>query len=305
MTDYTDNEQAERHAMVDEARRIGQEQQRSRGVLAAVSDQRTYADMVPPEHRNAPEAYLRAMAAKSGGDSSSRENAPKHIDSNDGGALPIDPHILKECRTAGGFECNASALKPDGIVTYRGMTMKASQALEMGLLEQDERGVFRVPNSEARAADQKAEEAQAKAQHDAEVLARRETGDEPPAQAAEAIALVAKHVPEQAQTALIQDFVSNGSLSTAAVVEVGKQLGWGEGQAQGAAYVIVSGLQQQAARAAISAGVPADEVDALWQFLSERYPVEQKSAAMALIYTSDAKPIRTLAKKYLGQKARR
>lgn len=305
-------EQAERHEMVEQARRVGVEQHRSRNVMAAVTDQRAYADMVPPQHRNNPDAYLRAMAGKGAGESggeaqpsSSRENAPKHIDSAKVGELPIDRNILKSCTTAGGFECHASALRPDGLVTYLGMTMKAAQAVEMGLLEQDERGTFRVPNSEARAAEVQAEEQQAKAQHDVEMVTKRETGDEPCPRTQGAVDFVSKHVPEQARNALINDFVVQGDLSTAAVNEVGRKLGWTDDQAQGAAYVVVTGLQNQAARAAMSAGVPAGEVDALWQFLGDRYPNEQRTAALALIYASDAKPIRDLAKKYLGQKPRR
>lgn len=304
--DYTDaegrpitQEQHERRAMVDEARRVGEAQQRSRRVMEEVRSAPDLAAMVPPAFRHDPMSYINQMSAKG-----SDTVAPRVLDSSKVGDYVLDPNILRSCTTPGGFECPASALKPDGLVNYMGMTIKAAQAVEMGVLEMDERGVFRIPDAAARKAETQAEDAAAKAEREAELVALREAGSEPDSRTQGAIDLVVKHVPEQARTALIHDFVSQGDLSMAAVNEVGRQLGWTESQAQGAAYVVVKGLQDQASRAAISAGVPAHEVADLWHFLSERYPVEQKHAALALINMSDASPIRALAKKFLGQKPR-
>ncbi len=46
---------------------------------------------------------------------------------------------------------------------------------------------------------------------------------------------------------------------------------------------MVDGFQRQAAKAAISAGVPAESVDALWAWAAEAMPFEQRTAASALV----------------------
>jgi hypothetical protein len=180
--------------------------------------------------------------------------------------------------------------------------MSVEQAVREGLLEVTERGTYRVPDASARQAQQLQQEQEQKAAEQAQLSAMVATGDAPDAEASAAIDLVTKHVPAQAVTHLIQDVAQNGSLSSESVAKVGKSLGWSEAQAQGAASQVYEGLRRQADAAAVHAGVPASETDALWSWAAQTQATEHSHAVLALAYRSDSAGLKKLAKLYLANK---
>jgi hypothetical protein len=187
------------------------------------------------------------------------------------------------------------------------MRMTAAHAVKMGLLEENGRGGFQLPSKadqEARERGEKVAKLELEQQAAGDVEAKRSTGEECDAETQGAIDLVAKHVPSQATDALVQDYVSNGNLSEANVVKIAESLGWSGDQGRAVVTKVVAGLQRQAATAATSVGVPAHEIDGLWAWASQHYPVEQKNCATALdlAHAGDVRGIKDLARKYMAHR---
>jgi hypothetical protein len=295
-----DQQRADRVNMVEEARRVGEAQRTTRAAPSIKSGAVDYAALAPPGHPD-PRAYVQEMAQRGGHNG----NAPVLDTAKMTGALPVDNSILNECRSPMGFVCPASDLKADGTVSYKGLRMTAAQAVKEGLLEDNGRGGFQLPSGESvKAREDAAKQAdeQAKAQAAGDVEAKRATGEECDAETQGAIDLVAKHVPGQAADALVSDYVSNGSLSEANVVKIAESLGWSGDQGRAVVTKVVAGLQRQAATAATSVGVPAHEIDGLWAWASQNYPIEQKNSATALVHANDVRGIKDLARKYMAHR---
>jgi hypothetical protein len=90
-------------------------------------------------------------------------------------------------------------------------------------------------------------------------------------------------------------------MSEANVLAVAEKLGWTGDQGRAVASKAIAGLQRQADAVAVSSGVAAHETYDMWNWMADRYPVEHKQAALALVHANDTKPLRALVKKYVGQ----
>ena len=308
--DYTDadgrpitQEQSQRQAMVDEARRVGEAQRRSQRVMQDLQDSPDLAAMVPDAWKHNPQAYLSRMS-----DVGHDTVSPRVIDSASAGQLPVDRNILKGARN-GPFECSAGAIRGDSIVSYRPVpdaepiTMRVDDAVLAGLLEPNGKGGFQVPGADdvaARAQADQEELAEAKRQSEAELEVRRLSGEEPDAALQQAINTAVSRVPAHATSALVEDAIANGDLSAAALAQVSKAAGLSEQQGANLAQAMWDGFARQAAAAVTSAGVAPSEVDAVWAFASEYYATDLKNGVRNMALMSDVSAFKSMAKRYLA-----
>jgi hypothetical protein len=294
------DQRQERLDMVERARVIGEAQQRTRNAPPVVQPKRDLASMVPPEHRANPQAYLNKMIERGGGHQNSRS-----MDSSKIGAPPVDASILDNCLSPGGFTCSPADLKPGSKVVYKGYEMEVEQAVREGLLVRNaQTGGYALPDKSA----QDAREAVAKQaaewdnqQAAGEIEAKRAIGEEADAELQSALDLVSKHVPAQAADALVQDFISNGSMSEANVVKLAESLGWTGDKGLAVASEVHNGMLRQATTAVASVGVPVGEAQNLWNWMASNYPQEHQNAIRSMAIANDVKGLKALAKKYIGQ----
>lgn len=296
-------EQAERQAMVDDARRFGEAQRRSERVMSDLQDSPDLASMVPDAWKHNPQAYLSRMA-----DIGQDTVSPRVVDSASAGSLPVDRNILKGARN-GPFECQPGAIRGDSIVSYRpfpnaeAITMRVDDAVLAGLLEPNGKGGFQVPGADdvaARAQDDQQEQAEAKRQFEAELEAKRLSGDEPDAALQQAINTAVSRVSAHATSALVEDAIANGDLSAAAVAQVSRAAGLTEQQGANLAQAMWDGFARQAAAAVTSAGVAPSEVDAVWAYASEHYATDLKNGVRNMALMSDVSAFKSIAKRYLA-----
>lgn len=282
----------------DLGRQQGQDQQRRANLPSPVAPPVDLAQMVPPEHRSNPQAYLDSMAERGGAD-------PRgHLDSSQiKGALPIDSNILSDIRSPGGFVRNAAAgITPDCTVSYGGTRITVEQAVNQGLIEPDGRGGYQVPNAAERAAKEQQDANAQKAQQEVELRMLRDQGDAPDAETSTLIDQVVSVVPQHSITALVQDIVQNGSISLDSVRQVADSIGMPAAHAEAMVEKTFSGLKRQADQAARAIGVAAEEVDAMWAFAQQRYATEHGKAVLSLALSSDSRGLKELARLYLMHK---
>ncbi|MGD9883394.1 MAG: hypothetical protein AB7U95_25110 [Reyranella sp.] len=272
---------ADRQARLDmvECARIQGEAQAKRPQLPNMD--RNIFDMVPGEYRGSiaqARAYLDAMVGRADGG-----NRPRHLDSRDVGALPIDGAILSDARSPVGFPRAISELTPDCTVNYMGTRMSVEEAVRQGLLEVDANGRYSVPNAEARQAQQREQEQQQNAQAAAELQAKQATGDEPDSDAIAAIDRVNQVVPANVTQAFIKDVIDNGSISLANVHAVARQYNIPTAHAEAMTKNAWDGLTRQARTVALNAGIPEGEVQDAWNHMHASDPVEAAMSMRAFI----------------------
>lgn len=257
--------------------------------------------VVPPGED--PRTYINAMVNKSGGNF-----VTPALDSSHATQVAFAPTALT-IRSPAGTPRAPNAAQPTDLLEIevggRKVTLRCDDAVRQGFLKQDRDGGYKALSSDDREeARQQAKREQQEQQtlDRAELPALREAGDEPDAQVQAAIDAVTSRVPGEAVAALVEDYVSNGSLSAANVARVGQAAGFSADQAAGLTASVVHGLQRQADTAVAASGIPREEVQAAYDWMAQHHPVDHQNAARALILQSDAKGLKALAKKYAAFK---
>lgn len=251
-----------------------------------------------------PKAYINGMVNKYDGGNF----VTPAQDSSQATQVAFAPTTLT-IRSPAGLTRAPNAAQPSDLlelsVNGQKVTLRCDEAVRQGFLKQDRDGGYKALSSDDREdarqqAKHEQEEQQALAK--AELPALRERGDEPDEQTQASIEAVTSRVPGDAVAALVQDYATNGSLSAANVARVGQAAGFSADQAAGLTASVVHGLQRQAARAVASSGIPGEEAEAAYDWMSAHYPVEHRNAVVALAMQSDAKGLKALASKYAAWK---
>lgn len=271
----------------------------------AIDDALTGTDwqrVVPPGED--PRTYINAMVGKAGGGNF----VTPALDSSHATQVAFAPTALT-IRSPAGTSRAPNAAQPGDLLEIevggRKVTMRCDDAVRQGFIKQDRDGGYKALSSDDREeARQQVQREQQERQtlNKAELPALRESGDEPDEEAQASINAVTSRVPGEAVSALVEDWVKNGTLSAANVARVGQSVGFSAEQAAGLTTSVVEGLQRQAAAAVATAGIAREEAQAAYDWMAEHYPSEHQNAARALILGSDAKGLKALAAKYVAWK---
>jgi len=194
----------------------------------------------------------------------------------------------------------------DGIVEvhipgYGPQKTSVANALNMGLIQRDAAGGFRGLDAGERNdinASNQQEQQQEQQQERASLEEARTNGDVPDMATTQLIEAVAARVPSHAVSSLAYDFVTNGTMSEAALARVAEASGLSLETGKRVASDYVDGLSRQAATAVIAAGVPAHMVDASYNWMAQHYPVEHKAAMVELAMGHRTGALKELAGKF-------
>lgn len=260
-----------------------------------------YSELAPPGHPN-PRAYVEQMIGRAG------LNEPKN-----GPASPAvpRPRTLNIASLAGTRA--PAAARPGDVVEIefpggRIVTVEVEEAVRQGFIKHDRDGGYK-PISDDEIAQEKAEQQrqqqQDEQQQKAEVEQKRLTGDAPDAQLQHTIDVVNSWVPPAATTGLIEDAITNGTVSMANLTKVARHTGLTVEQAQQLATSVYDGVYRQASLALTTSGIPAEEVEAVFAYVAEHHALDHKGAIRVLAFNNDTSVFRDLAGKYKAWKSLR
>lgn len=260
-----------------------------------------YAAMAPEGHPD-PKGYVLAMAAKGSDGVASNGSAP---------SSSPRPRVLSF--ESYGFTRAAADAKPGDLVELdlgngRTTTVEVEQAVKLGFLRHDREGGYRGFRDDE-VAQEKAEQQRQQQEEDqqkkADIDQKRLTGDAPDADLQHTIDIVNSWVPGEATMTLIEDAVSNGTVSMENLTKVAKHSGLTVGQAQQLATRVWDGVYRQASLALTSSGIPAEEVDAVFAYAAEHHAFDHKGAIRVLALNNDTSVFRELASRYKAHKLAR
>lgn len=249
-----------------------------------------------------PRAYVEAMVAK--GADAFTSDAPA--------TAPIPRPRTLNIKSQGSTRTPADA-KPGDVVEidFGGghlVEVEVEQAVRQGFIKRDLRYGGYVPfgadEIEAEKAEKQRQQQDGLKDREAQLVTLRASGDEPSAAVQSTVELVNSRVPGQATIAAIEDYIQNGTLSLANVHKIAAHAGWQPQQAEQITEGLVTGWYEQAARAVVSAGVPSEEVEAVYAYAAKYHPLDHKNAARNLVLASDASKLKDLATRYLAWKRR-
>jgi hypothetical protein len=225
-------------------------------------------------------------------------------DAVDGASFGIDSDILRTARGAnGGGPRSPHQVRGTDLVTYQGAEMTAQQAAEVfGLLVKGQDGFYRLPDGAAQPQQEPSQqEPQQAPTNDPGMASKIAAGDEPATEVNALVTAVNQHDPSgNATRAIVEDGLTNGTLSLQAVATLGARAGWSPEQAQQNATALWNGYKAQAERAAVSAGI-ADQPEALSAFFATAETTQRgelMNALRAMVYAGDVKPLRAMAKSH-------
>lgn len=260
-----------------------------------------------------PHEYARRMVSRGGG----IPNQPDTTTDRTAAAnyLPTVNLATADPRSSGGLATRSMSTLKAGdtvaVVLPSGATtrVEVDQAARMGLLIPDHMtGGYRIPNGDEQQAQQQAEQQEAQRQEQeeaADMPAMIEAGDAPDAATAKTFGDLIGVAGFEDVNHLVQDYTSNGgTLSLANVQEVERRIGLSSGSGEVIAQGLADGFYRQAAKAAVSSGVPTERVNELWQWAAENAPMAHRTAASALVLGRDASGIRHLAQMWLTDQRR-
>ncbi|WP_428661382.1 hypothetical protein [Reyranella sp.] len=251
-------------------------------------------------------AYVARMMARA--DQGGWSNTQDTVSASSAGDLPpLDASNVDPRGDAGAR--SLSALRPGATVFHAGMRtrIEVEQAVALGLLEHSERGGYRLPDRRDPAVngDAKPRIEQRVGQdqrQEADLPAEREAGEVADAETRGAMDLAEGLIDAPVLSAITEDLAVNGSFSMAHIAEASQRAGISTEHGQALAYKLFTGGIRQATRAAVTAGVPADEVDALWGWAQRERPGDHRNAVREIAMAGRAGAIKVLAKAYLAQR---
>lgn len=258
-----------------------------------------YASIAPPGHPN-PRAYVEQMIGKVG-ETNGTSNGPAPSSSPRPRVLSFESY---------GFSRSPADAKPGDLVELdlgngRSTTVEVEQAVKLGYLRHDRDGGYRAFRDDE-LAQEKAEEQRQQQEEDqqkkADIEQKRLTGDAPDAQLQHTIDVVNSWVPGEATMTLIEDAISNGTVSMENLTKVAKHSGLTLAQAQQLATSVWDGVYRQASTALASAGIPSEEVEAVFAYAAEHHAFDHKGAIRVLAFENNASVFRELAAKYKSWK---
>lgn len=220
------------------------------------------------------------------------------------GPLPTADAATIDPRSDFGTPRTLATLRPGDTIAYGPTRVEVSQAVAQGLLIPDNMtGGYRLPTSAERPAEQQRAEQQEQRQQEVDDLAaQREAGDIADAETQGAMEIAAHYIPAPVIHALAEDVASNGSFSSANIVEASQRAGIPVEQGQNLVMELYVGGIRQARRAAVSAGVPASEVDDLWEWAQRERPGDHRNAVREIGIAGRSGAVKALAKAYLAQR---
>lgn len=260
-----------------------------------------YSELAPPGHPN-PRAYVEQMIGRAGLNEPTKGPASP--------AVPRPRTLNIESRA--GTRAPAAA-RPGDVVEIefpggRIVTVEVEEAVRQGFIKHDRDGGYK-PISDDEIAQEKAEQQrkdqQEREERKADIEQRRLTGDEPDESFQRTIVLVNARIPGDVTAALLEDYVTNGTVDFESIKKVASRTGLPIDRARQFVNEIYEGVYRQAWRALTSSGIPAEEVAAVFSYAAEHHALDAKGAVRALALNSDPSVFRDLAGKYKAWKTLR
>jgi len=246
-------------------------------------------------------AYIARMMARA--DQGGWSNTHDTVSASSAGDLPpldarnIDPRGANGARSL-------SALRPGATVWHAAMgtRIEVEQAVALGLLSHDASGGYRLLSPAASAPEQRpqAQEQQQRPQED--IAAQQEAGDVADAQTQEAMQIADRLFEPEVVSAIVEDTAVNGSVSLAHIAEASRRAGFSTEHGQALVMKMWEGGVRQATRAAVAAGVPAAEIDALWAWAQQEHPGTHRNAVREIARAGQSGAVKVLAKAYLANR---
>lgn len=255
-------------------------------------------------------AYVDAMMAKDREYSNRSQDTVRHRDAQNA-RLPQVTADTVDPRSKGGSPRAMSQLQAGDTIAIAGTRVEVTHAERLGLIIRDAHG-YRLASSTEQSDAQRIADSQVKAdeqekqeqQNDPEERFENQeqaiaAGAEMDAGTMNMVNMSLERLGADSFTALVNDYANSGSISLANIQEAARRAGMSNQDAQALVYGIHKGVEAQATKAAIAAGVPADAVNDLWGWAGAEHKAEHINAIRAIAVQGDHSGIRKLAKAFM------